>query len=87
MKVTSGNAVIIMTDTLLHGEGPMKQQGFTLIELMIVIALIAVVSALAIPNLIAARKASNEAAAIASVKSIASAQAIFRANDKDGDGK
>ena len=62
-------------------------RAFTLIELMIVIALIAVVSALAIPNLIEARKSSNEAAAIASIKSIGSAQAIFRERDKDGDGE
>jgi len=57
--------------------------GFTLIELMIVIALIAIIAAIAIPNLIEARKGSNEAAAIGALRTITTAQALFREGDKD----
>jgi prepilin-type N-terminal cleavage/methylation domain-containing protein len=51
--------------------------GFTLIELMIVIAIIAIIAAIAIPGLLRARIASNEGAASASLKSLVSAQASF----------
>ena len=59
---------------------------FTLIELMIVIAIIAIIAAIAIPNLIEARKAGNEAAAIGTCRTVASAQALFREGDRDADG-
>jgi prepilin-type N-terminal cleavage/methylation domain-containing protein len=51
--------------------------GFTLIELMIVIAIIAIIAAIAIPGLLRARIASNEGAASASLKSLVSAEASF----------
>lgn len=54
-----------------------KVLGFTLIELMIVIAIIAIIAAIAIPNLMRAKMASNETSASAGLKSVASAQAIF----------
>jgi len=60
-----------------------KNSGFTLIELMIVIAIIAIIAAIAIPNLIEARKGSNEAAAIGALRTISTAQNIFREGDKD----
>ena len=59
------------------------RKGFTLIELMIVIAIIAVIAAIAIPGLLAAQRASNERNAGASLKTVTSAQADFRANDRD----
>ncbi len=59
--------------------------GFTLIELMIVIAIIAVIAAIAIPGLLAAQRSANEQAAAASTKSIATAQADFRSNDRNND--
>ncbi|MCW8141463.1 MAG: prepilin-type N-terminal cleavage/methylation domain-containing protein [Planctomycetota bacterium] len=63
-----------------------KKRGFTLIELMIVIAIIAIIAAIAIPNLIEARKHGNEAAAIGALKTISTSQTVFREGDKEGDG-
>jgi prepilin-type N-terminal cleavage/methylation domain-containing protein len=66
-----------------------KVLGFTLIELMIVIAIIAIIAAIAIPGLLRARIAANEGNASASLRSLASAQEQFRkANsvDQDNDG-
>ena len=62
----------------------MKNKGFTLIELMIVIAIIAVIAAIAIPGLLAAQRSSNERNASASLKSIATAEADFRSSDREG---
>lgn len=59
-------------------------RGFTLIELMIVIAIIAVIAAIAIPGLLAAQRAANERNASSSLRIIMTAQADFRANDRDG---
>lgn len=53
-------------------------KGFTLIELLIVIAVIAILAAIAIPNLLSSRKAANESSAIASLRTIVSAQETFR---------
>jgi prepilin-type N-terminal cleavage/methylation domain-containing protein len=60
------------------------RKGFTLIELMIVIAIIAIIAAIAIPGLLAAQRASNERNASASLKTLSTAQADFRSNDRDG---
>jgi prepilin-type N-terminal cleavage/methylation domain-containing protein len=63
-----------------------KNSGFTLIELMIVIAIIAIIAAIAIPNLIQARKGGNEAAAIGALRTLNTAQSLFREGDKDHNG-
>jgi prepilin-type N-terminal cleavage/methylation domain-containing protein len=62
------------------------KRGFTLIELMIVIAIIAIIAAIAIPNLLAARKSANEAAAIGALKTLTTSQSVFREGDKEQDG-
>lgn len=63
-----------------------SRRGFTLIELMIVVALISVLSAIAVPNFLRARMTANETNAVASLRSIAEAQSIFKRTDWDKDG-
>ena len=55
-------------------------RGFTLVEIMIVVAIIALIAAIAIPNMLRARVNANEASGIASVRTIVSSLESFRAN-------
>lgn len=64
----------------------MRAHGFTLIELMIVVAIIAIIAAIAIPNMLRSRMAANESAAIASCKAYATAQETYRRTDWNHDG-
>jgi len=56
-------------------------RGFTLIELMIVVAIIAIISAIAIPNLLRSRVQTNESAAIGNLRTIVSAQTAYQATN------
>jgi prepilin-type N-terminal cleavage/methylation domain-containing protein len=55
-----------------------REQGFTLIELMIVVAIIAIIAAIAIPSLLNARKAGNEASAISSCRTLCTVNEQYR---------
>ena len=57
-----------------------KQKGFSLIELLIVVAIILIVAAIAIPNLIKSRQRANEAAAVSTLRTLHTSQAAYNAS-------
>ena len=54
-----------------------KQKGFSLIELLIVVAIILIIAAIAIPNLLRARIAANESSAVASIRTVNTAMISY----------
>ncbi len=62
-----------------------KNKGFTLIELMIVVAIIAIIAAIAIPNLLRSRMSANEAGAAGAMRTISTGEVGFQASALDAD--
>lgn len=62
----------------------MRNRGFTLVEIMIVVAIIALLAAIAIPNLLGARRTANDAAARANIKTLCTEEETFAAGAGDG---
>src|ERR1700733_12764795 len=71
-------------ETPLSSKSTGKQKGFSLIELLIGVAIILIIAAIAIPNLLRARIAANEASAVGSVRSMVTSATSYASTYGNG---
>ena len=69
---------------LLNARSKRHERGFSLIELLIVVAIILIIAAIAIPNMLASKKAANQASAVANIRTITSATVSYSVTYANG---